>query len=377
MPKTRIYRYYKFRIYPDDEQKKQLEKTFGCCRKIWNLMLEDRILHYAMDKSSVDRSPAYYKQEYPYLRDVDSSALHNTYLNLRKAFDDFFAQKRYFPRFKNKYKCRFAYKTSVINNNSRIEDEKLILPKVPGKIKINMHRELPEDSRIVSVTIIRQAKTVYYASLNMAVIADIPEKKPLLVETSSALDGRIGSICITSDGTELTLPDTKKLQQRLQREKNRLNNKEYGSKNYEKQKKRISKLQNRITNINHNALHLMSHKLAAQNDNVFIDSEKHKLTKTEKRNRSAKTGYGYLKKMLSYKLEDKGGSLIPLETKMKSVRTCPRCGMKNPIGRIKDCINCGYDIESNVNRAKIIMMQAELLIEKKNKKEAQEKVNNL
>jgi len=92
----------KYRIYPTDEQSNFLAKTFGCCRKVWNLMLEDKIEHYRKKGEMLKNTPAQYKKDYPYLKEVDSLALANVQLNLQKAFKNFFENKKTgYPKFKS------------------------------------------------------------------------------------------------------------------------------------------------------------------------------------------------------------------------------------------------------------------------------------
>ena len=81
---------YKFRAYPNQEQKRLFAKTFGCSRAIWNMMLADKIKHYEATKETLYNTPAQYKKEFPWLKEVDSLALCNVQLNLQAAYKNFF-----------------------------------------------------------------------------------------------------------------------------------------------------------------------------------------------------------------------------------------------------------------------------------------------
>ena len=81
---------YRFRIYPTEEQKILLGKTFGCCRFLYNQMLDDKIREYEKTKKMLKNTPAMYKREYPFLKEVDSLALANVQLHLEKAYKNFF-----------------------------------------------------------------------------------------------------------------------------------------------------------------------------------------------------------------------------------------------------------------------------------------------
>ena len=87
-------RAYKFRIYPTDAQKKLLSKTFGCCRFIYNRMLDEKICEYRETGKMKRTTPAIYKKEFPWLKEVDSLALANVQLHLESAYKKFFVNLR-------------------------------------------------------------------------------------------------------------------------------------------------------------------------------------------------------------------------------------------------------------------------------------------
>ena len=77
---------YKFRIYPNEEQKILFAKTFGCVRFIYNKMLEDKIEYYNQTKEKLNNTPAQYKTEFEWLKEADSLALANAQMNLQDAY---------------------------------------------------------------------------------------------------------------------------------------------------------------------------------------------------------------------------------------------------------------------------------------------------
>ena len=98
---------YRFRIYPNREQEVLLAKTFGCCRFLYNQMLNDKIREYEASKKMLRNTPAMYKKAYPFLKEVDSLALANVQLHLEKAYKNFFRDPKIgFPKFKSKHKSR-------------------------------------------------------------------------------------------------------------------------------------------------------------------------------------------------------------------------------------------------------------------------------
>ena len=136
-------RAYRYRIYPDNEQQKQFLKTFGCCRFIYNRMLTDKKEWYEKHHEMLRTTPAQYKKEYEWMKEVDSLALANAQLHLEAAYRKFFREaKAGFPRYKSKRHPKQSYTTNVVNNNIRLEGKRLRLPKV-GKVMIVLHRQIP------------------------------------------------------------------------------------------------------------------------------------------------------------------------------------------------------------------------------------------
>ncbi len=134
----------KYRLYPTEGQEVFFAKSFGCCRKVWNLMLSDRIESYKATGTSVKKTPAKYKEEYPYLKEVDSLALANVYMDLDRAYKNFFDKRSKFPKFKSLKKARKAYTTNNQKGSITILDGKIKLPKV-GLVKAKIHRQAPDN----------------------------------------------------------------------------------------------------------------------------------------------------------------------------------------------------------------------------------------
>jgi len=161
---------YKFRIYPTEEQEIFFAKSFGCVRKVYNLMLDDRKKAYQEVKNDPSKkmnfpTPAKYKEEFPFLKEVDSLALANAQLNLDKAYKNFFRDKSVgFPRFKSKKNPVQSYTTNNQNGTVSLIDHKFVkVPKLKSLIKIKLHRR--PKGMIKSATISRHSSGKYYISL--------------------------------------------------------------------------------------------------------------------------------------------------------------------------------------------------------------------
>ncbi len=130
---------YKYRLYPTEQQKDYFANCFGCARFIYNQMLSDKINHYKETKQMLHNTPAQYKKDFPFLKEVDSLALANAQQNLERAYKNFFRDKSVcFPKFKSKHKSKASYTTNNQGGNIRIEDGKITLPKT-GFVKLNQH----------------------------------------------------------------------------------------------------------------------------------------------------------------------------------------------------------------------------------------------
>ncbi len=109
-------------------------------------------------------TPAMYKKEYPFLKEVDSLALANVQLHLEKAYKNFFGTKIGFPRFKSKHHSKNSYTTNVVNGNILVEDKRIWLPKLKW-IAMKKHREPAENACLKSVTVSMEPSGKYFASL--------------------------------------------------------------------------------------------------------------------------------------------------------------------------------------------------------------------
>ena len=152
---------YRYRLYPNKEQCQLINKTFGCVRFVYNRMLADHKEKYEQYKENKEAlkklkytTPADYKDEFAWLKEVDSLALANAQLNLNTAYKNFFRDKSIgFPKFKSKHKDRKSYTTNNQEGTIRIIDNSHIrIPKLKD-VKIKLHRQIPEDCEIKSATI--------------------------------------------------------------------------------------------------------------------------------------------------------------------------------------------------------------------------------
>ena len=158
-------RAYKFRIYPNDEQKILFAKTFGCVRMVYNPWLDRKIRQYEENKTNVtyticakEMAAMKKTEEYGFLKEADSIALQQSLRHLDTAFQNFFKQpKTGFPRFKSKKRNKNSYSTVCINGNITLSNGYLKLPKI-GQVRLKQHRSVPSEYRLKSVTVSQTPK---------------------------------------------------------------------------------------------------------------------------------------------------------------------------------------------------------------------------
>jgi len=152
---------YKFRLYPNEEQKQLFAKTFGCSRAIWNMMLADKIKYYEETGGILYNTPAQYKKDFPWLKEVDSLALSNVQLDLQKAYKNFFMSGFGFPKFRKKSHNQ-SYKTNSQKSSIALDGRFIKLPKV-GWVRVKVHRQIK--GIIKSATISMTPTGAYYVSI--------------------------------------------------------------------------------------------------------------------------------------------------------------------------------------------------------------------
>ena len=156
---------YRFRIYPNKAQRELFAKTFGCVRFVYNRMLAEKKAHYEKTGKNLNVTPARYKSEFPWLKEVDSLALCNAQLHLQTAYKNFFRDASVgFPKFKSKKKPVRSYTTNYVNGNIVLQKGKLKLPKA-GWVRIRQHRKIEEGYQLKGATITQEADERYYVAL--------------------------------------------------------------------------------------------------------------------------------------------------------------------------------------------------------------------
>ena len=361
-------RAYKFRLYPDREQAELFQKTFGCCRFLYNHMLADKTEMYEKTGKMKRLTPAGYKKDHPWLKEVDSLALANVQLHLESAYKKYFSQEKAgHPKFKSKHRSRKSYTTNVVNGNIRIEGGKLRLPKA-GYVKIRCHREIPEDYVLKSVTVSMEPSGKYYAAL----LYEYPVSENQAGGKNMAARERAGTggtpdvlgidfamqgMAVFSDGSRAGYPMYyRKAQERISREQRKLSHCRKGSRNYGKQKRILAKCYEKVRNQRKDYLHKLSRKIADGHDAAAVgDIDMKGMSRCLKFGKSVMDdSYGAFRNMLGYKLKDQGKELVVVGRFFPSSRMCSRCGHVKEELRLDERIyrcGCGNCMDRDVNAA--------------------------
>ena len=325
-----ILKAHKVRLYPNEEQQIFFAKSFGCTRFIWNRMLSDKIDHYNEHKTELKNTPAQYKKEFEWLKEVDSLALANVQQNLRAAYSKFFKGLG-FPKFKKKGQ-RDSYTTNNQKGTVAITDSTVKLPKI-GHIIAKFPSKV--NGLIKSATISKTPSGKYYVSLLVETIATTLPK----THSNIGIDLGLTDFIVLSDGSKVANPKfLSKLQHKLAREQKILakrravakadQRKLSDSRNYQKQKVKVAKVYEKITNTRKDFLHKLSFNLIKNHDVIAIEDLNVKgMVKNRKLSKAiSDSSWSTFTTMLNYKAEWYGKALIKVDRWYPSSKTCSGCG---------------------------------------------------
>ena len=363
---------YKYRLYPNKEQKEQISKTFGCCRFVYNQMLAKRINDYKQENKSMSKIDMnnycnrVMKKEFEWLKEVDKCALTNSIYNLDEAYKNFFRRIKQgqgveFPKFKSKKNRRNSYKTNFTNGNIKVDftNNKIQLPKLKW-IKAKVHREFV--GVIKSATISQTPSGKYFVSI----LVDTENVQLPKLETKVGIDLGLKDFAITSDGEVFDNPKwLRKQELKLKKAQRNLSRKKKDSKNREKARIKVAKIHEKIANQRKDYLHKISSYITNENQVIVIEDLKvsnmmgnHKLAKA-----IGEVSWYEFRTMLEYKCEWKGRELIIAPTNYASSQLCSNYGNKST--QTKDlscrtytCEKCGMILDRDINASKNLLKLA-------------------
>ena len=360
----KIYKSYKFRMYPNEEQKELINKTIGSCRFIYNYFLDKKVSNAY---NGIKLIPELTKEK-TFLKEVDSCALRNSIFNLEDAYKRYYKNLGGYPKFKikginNSYKTNNIKSTYKGKNYNSIKldliNKTITLPKLK-EVSIRGYRNKNKLNGEVKSAVIKKEGSKYYVSVLMEEDIII---KPFTPNTIVGIDLGIKNLLITSHNEKIknTIKINQKRLRGLQRGLSRC---KLGSKNRYKIKLKIQRLFMKIKNARKFLLHTITNKLIKENDIIAVENldvkgmqQNHYIAKCLTKNPISE-----IIRVLNYKATWNNKKLIEINRYYPSSQLCNVCGYQNR--HVKDlsirswqCPECGRVHDRDVNAAINIMLE--------------------
>ena len=364
--KRLLYTTIKARLYPTPEQAELFEKTFGCCRYLWNQMLSDEQRFYSETGTHFIPTPAKYKAGAPFLKEVDNQALIQEHNKLSQAFRVFFKDPEHFgyPRFKRKKNARDSFTASnhVFDSGPTIylTDDGIRMTKA-GIVKAVFPRRPRNGWKLRRITVSRTPTGKYFCSILFQYPAKTPEMVRPTPERTIGLKYSMAHFYVADNGAipdpphwlRASLEKLGKLQQKIARMVP-------GSRNYEEAVQKYRLLHEHIANQREDFIHKEARRIANAWDAVCVrDDSLLEINQAIKLANGLEPGFGMFRTCLAYKLERQGKSLLVVDRYTPTSSQCSSCGYQMPEGvsyRQKSwtCPACGAVHQREVNAAQNI-----------------------
>ena len=352
-------RAYKYRFYPTPEQEVLLAQTFGCVRKVYNLILEWRSLAFQERKEKINYLKASARltelkklPEYAYLQAVSSVPLQQCLRHQQRAFVNFWEGRAKYPVFKKKNRRQSAEFTQRAFS---YREGKLFIAKSQDPLDIRWSRALPSAPSTLTVT--KDSAGRYFVSC-------LCEFTPMLLSITPntlGIDLGIKDLFVTDGGDKTGNPrHTDKYAAQLARYQRRLARKAFGSKNRAKAKRKVARIHAKISDCRMDNLHKLSRRLINNNHVVCVESLKVKnLIRNPRLSKHvADAGWGNLLRMLEYKADWAGRRFVAIDPFFPSSKRCSCCGYINDALRLSErewtCPSCSTLLDRDINAARNI-----------------------
>ena len=379
----KVHKALKVRIYPSKEQKMILNKTFGCCRVVYNERLSEHIEYYNTYKDNPDRPkfkgtlPKELREtKYPWLGDnTISEALMQSLRNCEQAYTNFFrslkgnrkGRKVGYPKFKSKKQHKDSFTLHMIKEENLVDFEArvIFIPKLKDtKFRIANSSLKSKwiqwflEARPLSMTISRNACGEYYCSILFKREQDVIQNIGL--SNSIGLDFSPNNLYI--DNNNNTAPNYKPYKQlnkkKLKKLQRNLSRKQKGSNNQEKVRVKLARLEKHISDSRRDYIEKETLRLVRTYDVIGIEDLN--LQGMMKFSHNAKnyvdtSWYTFTQKLI-WKSQFYDCIVVKSDRFYPSSKTCNNCGYINHNLTLKDrkwtCPNCGSEIIRDANAGK-------------------------
>lgn len=362
-----IFKAYKFRLYPTEEQKQIIHQTFGSTRFVYNYYLSKKDAYYKETKnnltlSDIKKDLVKLKKEKEWLSDIDSMSLTTTLDNLDRAYLNFFKKRGSHPVYKKKG-CHDSYKTISIRSSYKgndynniyldMEKKEIKLPKL-GLVKVRGYRHLSKKLDIVNATISKEGNK-YYVSL--CVKEEIKENN-VIIEKAIGIDLGVASLVTTSEGKKYDKLNINRIEKHIEVLQQRLSRCVPKSNNYNKLKSKIARLYQKIRNMRKYYIHEVTNEIVKDNDLIICENLKTKTMIEGSENKRLTKGiinasFSEVISQLEYKTKWYGKTLIHINTYYPSSKICSHCGRRNEINNLSirkfECNHCKSENDRDIN----------------------------
>ena len=368
-----MYKAYKFRLYPDTDQMKLLNKSFGSCRFVYNHYLEKiKESKYMNVNSCIKDYTCNLKYNHPFLQEIDSIIIRKELFHLEDAFKKFYNSGLGYPHFKSKFD-KNSYTTSAVysiyknrnycNIELDLEKREIKLPKLK-KVKIRGYRKQKEiKGKIISATISKEANDKYYVSVLYR--QDDVKKDSISSNYIVGIDLGIKELLTLSDGTIFENNKyIEKYEKRIKRCQRELARKQKKSKNYYKCKRKLAILYSKLKNARNYYIHKITKTITGTYDIIVSENLQTKKMIMEKKLSKKLTDASLFEiiRQLEYKSKFKGKYFYQINTYYPSSQTCSVCDKKNIKyknlnERTYICTNCHTNLDRDYNASVNIMFE--------------------
>lgn len=372
MSNKKVKRAFKFRFYPTPEQERELLRTWGCVRLVYNKALDMRHTAWYKNQERVNYSQTsaaltqWKKQdELSFLKEVSSVPLQQCLRHLQTAFTNFFEKRAGYPRFKSYKKSRLGLTYSI--SGFKFKGDDLYIAKLKEPLNVVWSQEFDRDT-VSRVTIVRDSANRWFVSC----LGEVTIEKRRVTGKTVGIDMGVKDTIVLSTGEKLSPRDDRDMEKKLARVdkyQRRLSKKQSGSKNFAKARTKLGKAHAEVVDARNDWIHKITTRIVKDYDVICIeDLNVRGMTHSARgQGRKAKAGlnrgilkqsFAEIRRCLEYKAQDSGGDVVAIDRFFPSSKTCSACGYINESltlnQRFWTCTSCGEHHDRDINAAKNI-----------------------